>query len=199
MLDEMDGKQARKTGNSSPLGMLFDHGCDSIVVGMQGLIGAKLYGCGDTMMGFLPIVSVCCTFYFAMLEEYYRGIMVLPVGNGVTDGSIIMIWMFFTLGIFGNKWATVPILNLAGTTMNFTDVLSIFVIAWQVFNISNYLINILRTPTKLPKDLYGEKFTWSIFLQQVFGFMIMMAGISGLTMIGNKPIITNPSPEGQLS
>jgi len=29
LLDEMDGKQARKTGNSSPLGLLFDHGCDS--------------------------------------------------------------------------------------------------------------------------------------------------------------------------
>jgi len=29
----MDGKQARKTGNSSPLGMLFDHGCDAITTG----------------------------------------------------------------------------------------------------------------------------------------------------------------------
>ena len=30
ILDGMDGKQARKTGNASPLGMLFDHGCDII-------------------------------------------------------------------------------------------------------------------------------------------------------------------------
>lgn len=29
-LDNMDGKQARRTGSSSPLGMLFDHGCDAI-------------------------------------------------------------------------------------------------------------------------------------------------------------------------
>ena len=29
MLDEMDGKQARRTGNSSPLGLMFDHGCDA--------------------------------------------------------------------------------------------------------------------------------------------------------------------------
>jgi ethanolaminephosphotransferase len=27
-LDNLDGKQARKTGSSSPLGLLFDHGCD---------------------------------------------------------------------------------------------------------------------------------------------------------------------------
>ena len=28
-LDNMDGKQARKTGSGSPLGLLFDHGCDA--------------------------------------------------------------------------------------------------------------------------------------------------------------------------
>ena len=29
-LDAMDGKQARRTGSSSPLGQLFDHGCDAL-------------------------------------------------------------------------------------------------------------------------------------------------------------------------
>ena len=28
-LDAIDGKQARRTNSSSPLGQLFDHGCDS--------------------------------------------------------------------------------------------------------------------------------------------------------------------------
>ncbi len=30
ILDVADGKQARKTGNASPLGLLFDHGCDAL-------------------------------------------------------------------------------------------------------------------------------------------------------------------------
>ena len=30
ILDGLDGKQARRTGSSGPLGQLFDHGCDSI-------------------------------------------------------------------------------------------------------------------------------------------------------------------------
>lgn len=30
--DCMDGKQARRTGSSSPLGQLFDHGCDAFVL-----------------------------------------------------------------------------------------------------------------------------------------------------------------------
>jgi len=28
-MDAVDGKQARRTGTSSPLGQLFDHGCDA--------------------------------------------------------------------------------------------------------------------------------------------------------------------------
>lgn len=31
-LDAMDGKQARRTKSSSPLGQLFDHGCDSFSI-----------------------------------------------------------------------------------------------------------------------------------------------------------------------
>jgi len=47
-LDAVDGKQARRTGSSSPLGQLFDHGCDAIttmlisLLLMQGLmVGAE--------------------------------------------------------------------------------------------------------------------------------------------------------------
>jgi len=31
-LDAIDGKQARRTKSSSPLGQLFDHGCDSFSI-----------------------------------------------------------------------------------------------------------------------------------------------------------------------
>jgi len=44
MLDNIDGKQARRTGTSSPLGMMFDHGCDAlttflIATGIGSIIG----------------------------------------------------------------------------------------------------------------------------------------------------------------
>ncbi len=32
-LDAIDGKQARRTGSATPLGELFDHGCDALSVG----------------------------------------------------------------------------------------------------------------------------------------------------------------------
>ena len=46
-LDAIDGKQARKTGNSSPLGELFDHGCDSISMVMVTMNLFVMYQTGD--------------------------------------------------------------------------------------------------------------------------------------------------------
>jgi len=51
MLDNIDGKQARKTGNSTALGSLFDHGCDVVtlslcmttVMDLCGLTGTEFY------------------------------------------------------------------------------------------------------------------------------------------------------------
>ena len=37
-LDAIDGKQARRTNSSSPLGELFDHGCDSLSTGRSSFL-----------------------------------------------------------------------------------------------------------------------------------------------------------------
>ncbi len=35
LLDNSDGKQAVRTGSSSPLGEMLDHGCDSMIIGVS--------------------------------------------------------------------------------------------------------------------------------------------------------------------
>jgi ethanolaminephosphotransferase len=47
LLDEMDGKQARKTGNSSPVGLMFDHGCDSFTAAFLTMMMAKMMQIGN--------------------------------------------------------------------------------------------------------------------------------------------------------
>jgi len=69
MLDEMDGKQARRTGNSSPLGMLFDHGIDAYTIGIQVLMMAKLTQMGN--LGLIFVFGSCMDFYMCTLQEYY--------------------------------------------------------------------------------------------------------------------------------
>lgn len=48
-LDAIDGKQARRTNSSSPLGELFDHGCDSIST-----VFVALSACISAQLGFYP-------------------------------------------------------------------------------------------------------------------------------------------------
>lgn len=100
MLDEMDGKQARRTGNSSPLGLIFDHGCDAFAVGLQCLIIAKLAQMG--VGGTLFVHGSNAIFHFATLEEYYVGGLFLPVGNAISDGSLLYFIVMLTLFIGGN-------------------------------------------------------------------------------------------------
>jgi ethanolaminephosphotransferase len=53
----MDGKQARKTGNSSPLGLIFDHGVDSFTIGLQTLMTLKVLQIGNNYNLFLGLLA----------------------------------------------------------------------------------------------------------------------------------------------
>lgn len=79
-LDCMDGKQARRTGNSSPLGQLFDHGVDCVCL-MAHLSCAHAWSMsGETYWFFGTQAALQFSFFVAQLEEYYTG--VLPHANG---------------------------------------------------------------------------------------------------------------------
>jgi ethanolaminephosphotransferase len=103
MLDELDGKQARKTGNSSPLGLLFDHGCDSFTTSLLTLMIMKLVQIGNSAFLMVPLLASSMAFYFSTLEEYYIGGLYLGPGNGATDGSVLLISLFLYAGYRGNE------------------------------------------------------------------------------------------------
>ena len=98
----MDGKQARKTGNSSPLGLLFDHGCDAFSVGFVIMTTSKVLEVDDSNFNFFYIFGGVALFYYTTLEEYYVGGLHLQIGNGVTDGSFPVIVGLIVLGFTGN-------------------------------------------------------------------------------------------------
>ena len=109
MLDEMDGKQARRTQNSSAMGLVFDHGCDAFSIGMWGIMTAKMVSIGNNALMYILIITLYACFHFATLEEYYIGTLRLPVCNGVSDGSIAMILLFIVTGIMGADVWTISV------------------------------------------------------------------------------------------
>ncbi|KAN0036731.1 hypothetical protein ACTFIV_002038 [Dictyostelium citrinum] len=106
-MDNLDGKQARRTGSSSPLGQLFDHGCDSIVCTLQSLIVASVASYG---VGYISLIQLFTTallpFWMATWEEYHTGVLHLGPINGPDEGIIIIVCALLSTAIFGNGFWT---------------------------------------------------------------------------------------------
>ncbi len=83
-LDAIDGKQARRTKSSSPLGQLFDHGCDSFSITFFILAicqAAKL----EMTEVFLIFTACQAVFWTSNWMEYNTGVLQTNVGQfGVT-------------------------------------------------------------------------------------------------------------------
>lgn len=100
-LDNMDGKQARNTKNSSPLGLLFDHGIDSINCSLLICTIPSVFQIGPTNYFLLFACSLFIGFFYATLEQYYIGGLFLPAFNGVSDGAVILIVFELISGFTG--------------------------------------------------------------------------------------------------
>jgi ethanolaminephosphotransferase len=99
--DNVDGKQARRTNSSSPLGELFDHGCDALNCGFGAIIQIAGLGLGQSWLSvFVPFLAIVA-FYFSTWEEYYTGILYLGYINGPTEGLIIACATMILSGIYG--------------------------------------------------------------------------------------------------
>lgn len=111
IFDEMDGKQARKTGTSSPLGMLFDHGVDGFSIWFIMLSTLKLASCGDTSLSLFFFSACIAMFYFPILEEYYVGGIFFGKCNPVTDLGVLAIGFYIYMGFNGNTLITMTLIK----------------------------------------------------------------------------------------
>jgi len=105
-LDAIDGKQARRTATSSPLGELFDHGCDAMTTTFMVLTVTNSLHLGAGWAQFGLLLGAGAVFYFAQWEEYHTGILELGKIN-VTEIQIIIMIVHFVSGVFGASfWLT---------------------------------------------------------------------------------------------
>ncbi|XP_063698693.1 ethanolaminephosphotransferase 1 isoform X2 [Culicoides brevitarsis] len=98
-LDGIDGKQARRTGTSSPLGELFDHGLDSYSTSIIHIYMFSLFGRQDfspIRMHFIVIAGVV-NFYITHFEKYNTGIMYLPIAYDYVMCSVCLSLAFTTI------------------------------------------------------------------------------------------------------
>jgi ethanolaminephosphotransferase len=117
VLDNLDGRQARRTGSSSPLGHLFDHGCDAFNVTISGVSFIAMLQLGPGVVSYAMLFFVGHLICFAAsLEELFTGAMVLREINGPNEGLIIMSSFHIITGLLGPAIWRAPA-TLLGVTM----------------------------------------------------------------------------------
>ncbi len=130
-LDAIDGKQARRTQSSSPLGQLFDHGCDAISVffGLNSFLFVLRLGCSYQF--FILLFSTTLTFFTQQWEEYHAHVMRTNIGGfGVTEGILLQLLTMLLIGLTDGglaEWAFGDFLPMEGLppfvrTLKITDV-----------------------------------------------------------------------------
>ncbi|XP_009366475.2 choline/ethanolaminephosphotransferase 1 isoform X1 [Pyrus x bretschneideri] len=191
--DAVDGKQARRTNSSSPLGELFDHGCDALACAFEALAFGSTAMFGRSTFWFWVISAV--PFYFATWEFYFTNTLILPAVNGPTEGLMLIYLAHFFTAIVGSEWwalqfgkslpflSWVPILSEIPTNKAVLYLMIAFaVIPTLTFNVSN-----------VHKIVQARKASMLLALAMIYPFVVLLVGVlawgylSPADIMGNYP------------
>ena len=105
-MDSIDGKQARRTKNSSPLGELFDHSCDSVGTIFVILTTATVLGIKSPTILFYVTQTGLMLFLLEHLKAFRTKVLEFSEYNG--PGEILSVCIFILLfkGLTG--WSVIP-------------------------------------------------------------------------------------------
>ena len=113
-MDNVDGKQARRTGTSSGLGELFDHGIDSLNCTLASLLETAAMGLGCSGAGIFTALCPCLAMFFSTWETYHTHTLYLGYINGPTEGILIACVIMAISGVYGPQIWTQPMALLIG-------------------------------------------------------------------------------------
>ncbi|KAL6944366.1 hypothetical protein ACO0RG_001102 [Hanseniaspora osmophila] len=113
--DACDGGHARRTGQSGPLGELFDHCIDSLNTTVSMLIFCAVSQLGFTFPAIFAQFALLCNFYLSTWEEFHTHTLFLSEFSGPVEGILLIITSFILTGILGPQFVWhYPIAKIAG-------------------------------------------------------------------------------------
>ncbi|KAF3430980.1 hypothetical protein FNV43_RR25710 [Rhamnella rubrinervis] len=189
--DAVDGKQARRTNSSSPLGELFDHGCDALTCALEALAFGSTAMCGRTTFWFWVISAV--TFYGATWEHYFTNTLILPAINGPTEGLMLIYVTHCLTSLVGAEWwaqqfgksipflSWVPILSELPTYGAVLFLMITFgVIPTVTFNVYN-----------VSKVVQARKGSMLLALAMLCPFVVLLGGVLAWDYLSTSDIMGN--------
>lgn len=144
--DACDGIHARKTGQSGPLGELFDHCCDSLNTTLSILPVCSMMGMGYGNLLILTQFGCLCNFYLSTWEEYHTHTLFLSEFSGPVEGIILLCSLHILTGILGQTliWkSTLFQLPFFGP-ITLTEIMCVFTTVGLLFNIISAKNNVIK-------------------------------------------------------
>lgn len=191
--DAVDGKQARRTSSSSPLGELFDHGCDALGCAFESLAFGSTAMCGRSTFWFWVISAL--PFYLATWEHYFTNTLILPAINGPTEGLMLIYLIHFFTGFVGAEWWAQPF----GKSIPFLSWVP-FVNDIPMYNAALFLMIVFAViPTtginvhNVLKVVQARKGSVLLALAMLYPFIVLLGGVlawdylSPSDLLGNYP------------
>ncbi|GAM88511.1 hypothetical protein ANO11243_065440 [Dothideomycetidae sp. 11243] len=149
-MDNVDGKQARRTGTSSGLGELFDHGIDSLNCTLASLLEASAMGLGSTRAGIFTALIPTLPMFFSTWETYHTHTLYLGYFNGPTEGLILATTIMLLSAYYGPGLWRAPMASLLGFDqylgkLSFVDIwVPLLLVSFFVAHLPDCILNVIR-------------------------------------------------------
>ncbi|KAM9920940.1 hypothetical protein OXX59_006846 [Metschnikowia pulcherrima] len=149
--DGCDGCHARRTGQSGPLGELFDHSIDAINTTLSCIVFASVFQLGFGYLLFIAQLASVCNFYTSTWEEYHTHTLYLSSFSGPVEGILILCSLFVLTGLIGPGIWKYELFTLDLSSLGFgvygintTTISSLLGLGQLYFNISGTMKNVSK-------------------------------------------------------
>jgi ethanolaminephosphotransferase len=189
--DAVDGKQARRTNSSSPLGELFDHGCDALACAFEALAFGSTAMCGRNTFWFWVISAV--PFYLATWEHYFTNTLILPAVNGPTEGLMLIYMSHFFTAAVGSEWwslpcgESIPFLSWVPFINEFSASGAVLVLMVLFAVIPTIWFNVIN----VYNVVQSRKGNMAMALAMLYPFIVLLAGVMVWDYLSPNDIMRN--------
>ena len=173
-LDAADGKQARRLNASSPLGLLFDHGTDACTTFYVPIVSGAIMYYNNIYQYLLLYFPIMTTFFFNTWEEYYIGELVLPVFNGVEEGSLYVSGIHILSGIFGTSLFLKEFHIFDKFSIKFNEINGLVTFTGGcLFTIISFFSVLLKIPKNKVLDTLKNSLIYFIFIGSLMSVIVL--------------------------
>ncbi|CAL5043972.1 unnamed protein product [Urochloa decumbens] len=193
--DAVDGKQARRTSSSSPLGELFDHGCDALACAFEALALGSTLMCGGWTFCFWVVAAV--PFYLATWEHFFTNTLILPTINGPTEGlMLIYVSHLFTFLTGAEWWAqdfrkSLPIFGWIPLPFLSEIEIPLYVIVLILMIVGAVIPTVRSNVSNVQEVVEARKGSMALALAMILPFIALLAGVSIWCCLSPSSIMSN--------